>query len=178
MAQIATYKGGQKALYIAECGLETIFQKCYMGIIAKGIKYPYEIKDTHGNAMLNIDVTNSINWSKVKSKYPNNQLNAGIEFQNGTLKIQIHDMDNKIGNKADFNSYWATAFSKALNASKSSIKINPSKKDSRYYVSRTVMKSMIWWNGSINWGTTIQECIGELQKAVNNSSFGSGIPLT
>ncbi len=76
MTMIATYKGGQDAIYIAENGLETIFQKCYMGIIANGImangiQYPYEIKETHGNAMLNIDVTNSICWNKVRSKYPN-----------------------------------------------------------------------------------------------------------
>ena len=157
-------KYGHTGRIIAENGLETIFQKCYLGELAKNIKYPFVISETHGNAMLNVDVTEHINWGALKSKYPGVTLHAGVELQNGTFTIQIHDMDNKAGNKAPFNIQWKNAFNEFGSSS-----INPSKNNGRYYVSMSLTQIADWWKGPtyIDFKTVINNCITALQQVVN-----------
>ncbi len=64
-----------------------------------------------------------------------------------------------------FNNNWIIAFQIASNSSKN---INPSKNNGRYYVSKTLWKKSEWWVNAINWKVTIQNCITELQDAVNH----------
>lgn len=155
--------------FIAENGLETIFQKCYLGKLAKDLKFPFQIAETRGNAMLNVDVTDKVTWGKVGKTYPNVKLHAGIEFQKGTFKIQIHDMYNKAGNSAakeKFNSQWEKAFNNA-DPSKTT---NPSKKNGRYYVSMSISSKKDWWKGSscMDLNKIIEKCINDLQKVVDS----------
>ena len=153
--------------FIAENGLETIFQKCYLGDLAKNLQYPFVISETHGNAMLNVDVTNHITWGTV-APYPGVNLHAGVELQNGTFKIQIHDMDNKTGNnavKGIFNKQWEEAFHKTFPLNK----INPSKNNGRYYVSMSFPQITDWWKRTnhINLANEINVCIKAMQQVVN-----------
>ena len=71
---------GQYASYIAECGLETIFQKCFLSTIIPETKYgklSYLISDSHGVALVDF------RYDKV------NNTCLGAQFQNGSFKVQV-----------------------------------------------------------------------------------------
>lgn len=103
--------------YILENGLETIFQKCFLGELWKKYRtnysflssYNWEITDSKGTAMLDIFFPDILD-NKTGKKY-----HSQIELQNGSFKIQIHHVDkNKKheSTKTVFLAKWQPVFEK------------------------------------------------------------------
>ena len=105
-------KSGSHGRFISECGLETIFQKCYLGekwnaYLQKTQKnYDWGISETRGNAALDIG------YPTIRDKSTGKKYNTQVEFQNGTFKIQITPpKDNNIS-KDEFFKKWEELFNK------------------------------------------------------------------
>jgi hypothetical protein len=82
-----TQKFKECARYIAENGLETIFQKQFLYDFLKNIDIfkdiNFTVAESHGTALVDFEP------QKI------NELSFGIQFQNGTFKIQVLDNGNK-----------------------------------------------------------------------------------
>lgn len=103
-------KSGSHGRFISECGLETIFQKCYLGekwnayLQTTQKKYEWGISETRGNAALDIG------YPTIRDKSTEKKYNTQVEFQNGTFKIQITPpKDNNIS-KDEFFKKWEELF--------------------------------------------------------------------
>lgn len=120
MVAIGKSKGGY-ASYIAECGLETIFQKCLLSQLFNNLPIVKNIKDWgdnlvieewHGTAMFGTGLNN---WQKIQ-----NSLKMQIEFQGGSFKVVLisNDIKNYKGNNRgdynkifnSFNGQWVCCF--------------------------------------------------------------------
>lgn len=98
---------GKFASYIAECGLETIFQKCLLSHLFNNLLIHANIKDWrdnlvieewHGTAMFGTGLNN---WQIIQ-----NTLKMQIEFQGGSFKVVLisNNINNYKGNnKEDYN---------------------------------------------------------------------------
>ncbi len=98
---------GKFASYIAECGLETIFQKCLLSHLFNNLPIHANIKDWrdnlvieewHGTAMFGTGLNN---WQIIQ-----NTLKMQIEFQGGSFKVVLisNNINNYKGNnKEDYN---------------------------------------------------------------------------
>lgn len=141
--------------YISEHGLETIFQKCFLRkimeiIIEESEKefletfYSFSITETHGTALVDLRYkTIDFNLFGVQ------RVNFGIQFQNGSFKIQIlGENDDKTANikTIDFINYWNN---RANERWKSEWKVNPSKRNKKPYLSFT--QKVSWWKAAEPW---------------------------
>lgn len=81
-----TNKKKRTGNYIADNGLETIFQKCFLShIIGKTKNYSgFDISETHGVALAEKKDVRSVKGYKL-----------GIQFQNGSFKAQILNENSK-----------------------------------------------------------------------------------
>lgn len=143
------------ASYISEHGLETIFQKCFLRkimeiIIKKSEKeflktfYSFSISETHGTALVDLRYK-TIDFNQFGVQ----RVNFGIQFQNGSFKIQIlGENDDKTVNIETncFIDHWNN---EAKNRWKSEWKKNPSKKNKKPYLSFTQKES--WWKAAEPW---------------------------
>ena len=121
MVAIEEKSTGQYASYIAECGLETIFQKCLLSQLFNNLPIVKNIKDWgdnlvieewHGTAMFGTGLNN---WQKIQ-----NSLKMQIEFQGGSFKVVLisNDIKNYKGNNQgdynkifnSFNGQWVCCF--------------------------------------------------------------------
>ena len=148
--------------YIADNGLETIFQKCFLShIISKTQNYSdFDITETHGIALAEKKDLHSIKGYKL-----------GIQFQNGSFKAQI--LNENI--KADaFWNFW----NKIVTAKNKEVKINSkpfsgwtfntskSQKGSYFSISKMIPD---WSSKSVNdivsdWDFMYNECIKVLSE--------------
>ena len=148
--------------YIADNGLETIFQKCFLShIISKTQNYSdFDITETHGIALAEKKDLHSIKGYKL-----------GIQFQNGSFKAQI--LNENI--KADaFWNFW----NKIVTAKNKELKINSkpfsgwtfntskSQKGSYFSISKMIPD---WSSKSVNdivsdWDFMYNECIKVLSE--------------
>jgi len=93
----ASIKGnGSFVDYLSDNGLETIFQKCFLSHINQQTKewkkYDYGISETHGIALIDY-VINKING-----------MSYGIQFQNGTFKVQVLGSEAK--SRIEVDAFW------------------------------------------------------------------------
>ena len=131
--------------YISEHGLETIFQKCFLRKVIEDCGkeflkpfYSFSITETHGTALVDLRYM-TINFNQFDVQ----RVNFGIQFQNGSFKIQIlGENDNKTANikTVEFINFWDN---KAKNLWGSAWKKNPSKGNKKPYLSFTQIES--WW---------------------------------
>ena len=148
IVQIKNSNKGQYAPYIAEYGLETIFQKCFLAEIWKkyiGEKYIFHDKDwsiseTNGTALLDIRLGEII----LKS---GDTHHVQIEFQNGTFKIQFYQIDER---KDKFLKKWEKIFdggkSYKDNNNNETWKVNyPKSNSNRSYISISKKIGNNWW---------------------------------
>ena len=162
----ATKKKGN-GNYIADNGLETIFQKCFLSHIKNQTKNykVFDILETHGVALAEKKNVRSINGYKL-----------GIQFQNGSFKAQILNENLKT------DVFWNAWGGKIKNTEKgvlinnklfSDWNYNPSKnkKDSYFSISKRIDN---WYSKFVNeivsdWDTMFNECItvlDELEKVI------------
>ena len=150
--------------FIADNGLETIFQKCFLShIIGKTQNYrDFDISETHGIALAEKKDVLSIGDYKL-----------GIQFQDGSFKAQI--LNESI--KADvFWNFWNGIVTKTNNGvminnkSFSDWNYNPSKsqKSSYFSISKRVLN---WYNKPVtdivsDWDKMYKECITVLKEIV------------
>lgn len=155
-------KKNRNGNYIADNGLETIFQKCFLShIISKTQNYSdFDISETHGIALAEKKDLHSIKGYKL-----------GIQFQNGSFKAQI--LNENI--KADaFWNFW----NKIVTAKNKEVKINSkpfsgwtfntSKSQKGSYFSISIMIPD-WSSKSVNdivsdWDFMYNECIKVLKE--------------
>lgn len=148
--------------YIADNGLETIFQKCFLShIIGKTKNYSgFDISETHGVALAEKKDVRSVKGYKL-----------GIQFQNGSFKAQI--LNESIG-ATDFWNHWNGRITKTNNG----VKINnmhfsgwtfntsKSQKGSYFSISKRIPN---WYSKSANeifsdWDAMYNECIKVLSE--------------
>lgn len=137
---------GKFGCFISKCGLETIFQKCYLGerwneyLENTKTKYKWEILETRGDAALDI------HYPMIKDKSTQEEYYTQIELQNGTFKVQVcQDKDaNKTSQKDNFHNRWEKIFG-LVKENNPGWKVNSPKKNSAgLYLS--ISKSIgIWW---------------------------------
>jgi hypothetical protein len=153
--------------YIAENGLETIFQKCFLSHIknkTENYKF-FDISETHGVALAEKKDVRSVKGYKL-----------GIQFQNGSFKAQILNENLK----ADaFWNVWGGIIKKTEkgveinNKLFSDWNLNPSKQQKGSYFSIS-KKFPEWYSKSVNeivsdWDAMYNECIkvlNELEKVI------------
>ncbi len=148
--------------YIADNGLETIFQKCFLShIIGKTKNYSgFDISETHGIAL-----------AEKKDVLFIRDYKLGIQFQNGSFKAQI--LNESIG-ATDFWNHWNGRITKTNNGVKinnmhfSDWSYNPSKsqKGSYFSISKRIPN---WYSKSTNeivsdWDAMYNECIKVLSE--------------
>lgn len=145
---------GDYAKYISDNGLETIFQKCFLTIIAKGVGVfvsgNYNIDDTRGNALLD---------------YPFGKLEPytiQFQFQNGSYKVQIIGDNSQI---QQFNNDWNESIIESiLEKLGAKWQFNKSKKDAKSYLSFSKPRDPQWYKDSLetiktNWAIAFIDCI-------------------
>ena len=155
--------------FIADNGLETIFQKCFLSHIKNQTKYykDFEISETHGVALAEKKDVRSVNDYKL-----------GIQFQDGSFKAQI--LNESIEADA-FWDFWNKKIKKTNNGVMinnnpfSDWSYNPSKsqKGSYFSISKRIPN---WYSKSANaivsdWNTMYNECIivlNEIEKVINS----------
>lgn len=145
--------------YIAENGLETIFQKCFLSLVnqkAKKWKYDYCISETHGIALIEyqIDKLNEISYS--------------IQIQNGTFKVQVLGVISDKKDEAVRNqfivAFWES-WEKILKKDKfEGWTINKSKGQNKPYFSISKNIDKNWYNYSVDeiankWDLMYDECM-------------------
>lgn len=151
--------------YIADNGLETIFQKCFLSHIRDKAQNfdDFDISETHGVALAEKKDIRSFKGYKL-----------GIQFQNGSFKAQI--LNESIG-ATDFWNHWNGRITKTNNG----VKINnmhfsgwtfntsKSQKGSYFSISKKIPN---WYSKSVNdivsdWDTMYNECITVLKEIEN-----------
>ena len=157
-----TNKKKRNGNYIADNGLETIFQKCFLShIIGKTKNYSgFDISETHGIALAEKKDVLFIRDYKLR-----------IQFQNGSFKAQILNENSK----ADaFWNVWGEKIKKTENGVEINKKLfsdwsyNPSKsqKGSYFSISKRIPN---WYSKSANeivsdWDAMYNECIKVLSE--------------
>ena len=148
--------------YIADNGLETIFQKCFLSHIRDKAQNfdDFDISETHGVALAEKKDIRSFKGYKL-----------GIQFQNGSFKAQI--LNERI-NANVFWAFWNNIIKKTNNGveinkrSFSEWNYNPSKSQKGAYFSIS-KKIPNWYSKSVNdivsdWDTMYNECITVLKE--------------
>ena len=162
-----TNKKKRNGNYIADNGLETIFQKCFLShIIGKTKNYSgFDISETHGIAL-----------AEKKDVLFIRDYKLGIQFQNGSFKAQI--LNESIG-ATDFWNHWNGRITKTNNG----VKINnmhfsgwtfntsKSQKGSYFSISKKIPN---WYSKSVadivsDWDTMYNACMDVLNEISNNA---------
>ena len=160
-----TNKKKRNGNYIADNGLETIFQKCFLShIIGKTKNYSgFDISETHGIAL-----------AEKKDVLFIRDYKLGIQFQNGSFKAQI--LNESIG-ATDFWNHWNGRITKTNNG----VKINnmhfsgwtfntsKSQKGSYFSISKKIPN---WYSKSVadivsDWDTMYNACMDVLNEISN-----------
>ncbi len=175
LVQIKKNNKGQYAPYIAEYGLETIFQKCFLTEMWK--KYikkncifhneDWSISETNGTALLDIRLGEI-------------ELNSGdthhvqIEFQNGTFKIQFYQIDES---KEKFLEKWESVFKQQkqykVENDVETWKVNyPKSNSNSSYISISKKIGNNWWKENREdilkqWNNYLQKCKEALDQIIN-----------
>lgn len=148
---------GKFGRYISECGLETIFQKCYLGEEWKKYlkktqkKYYWGIYETRGNAALDIG------GPTIEDKTTNEKYNTQIEFQNGTFKVQITPFDNSKITKNVFINKWGSIGNMIKTSNSQKLRVNLSKSNNNSIYMSLSFQVKDWWKFSNLW-TNIGAC--------------------
>ena len=167
------YNKGQYAPYIAEYGLETIFQKCFLAEMWKkyiGEKYifhdeDWSISETNGTALLDIRLGEII----LKS---GDTHHVQIEFQNGTFKIQFYQINES---KEKFLEKWKKIFNGGKSykdKNNKTWKVNyPKSNSNRSYISISKKIGNNWWGKSdveiLNqWRDNLGKCDDALKQII------------
>lgn len=143
---------GTYAEFIAENGLETIFQKCFLSHIMKNTQYfqtGFSILETHGTAL-----AENKKWKTVK------ETELGIQFQDGTFKVQVVGPSSI--STIDFWKHWDQVFPKLQNCN--GWKRNESKNRKGQYFSYSKKEPRTWYNKPLNdivveWNKMYQNCL-------------------
>lgn len=158
---------GKHAGFIAENGLETIFQKCFLLHIMKHTQYfhGFSISETHGTALT----------GKTLDEEKGTEL--GIQFQNGTFKAQVVIPDlkkkpNFVTNNKNFWIKWNQVFSSNQLQISSGWRRNESKNNNGPYFSYSQKIRGCWYAKDVNkiaseWDYWYNECsivLNELKK--------------
>jgi hypothetical protein len=155
--------------YIADNGLETIFQKCFLSHIKdKAQNYgDFDISETHGVALAE---------KKDVRLLKDKDYKLGIQFQDGSFKAQI--LNERIKSGAFWN-FWNNKITKTNNGVEINKKLfsdwnyNPSKSQKGAYFSIS-KKIPNWYSKSVNdivsdWNTMYNECktvLNEIEKVI------------
>lgn len=165
-------KSGSHGRFISECGLETIFQKCYLGkewdayLKTTKKEYDWGISETRGNAALDIG------YKMIKDTSKEEEYNTQVEFQNGTFKIQITpSKDNNIS-RDEFFKKWEESFNKKkkdlnknIKGKKPKWRVNCSRSNNNNrYISLSLQVEK-WWAEQNLW-TLIDTCENLLKKLI------------
>ena len=174
---------GRYALYIAENGMETIFQKCYLGETWNRYrntshiysKKPCNIDESNGKAMLDIILPDIMDNN-------NNIYHTQIEFQDGSFKVQIHQVDDNWKNQTEadkqtqkdvFLGIWEVFFKTVKNTmGKEWTKNSPDKNSLRPYLS--LSKKVTDWLKDPNtllelWKDHFEECEKVMKELIQES---------
>lgn len=158
---------GKYAGFIAENGLETIFQKCFLLHIMKHTQYfhGFSISETHGTALA----------GKMLDEEKGTEL--GIQFQNGTFKAQVVIPDlkkkpNFVTNNKNFWIKWNQVFSSNQLQICSGWRRNESKNNNGPYFSYSQKIRGCWYAKDVHiiaseWDYWYNECsivLNELKK--------------
>lgn len=147
---------GTYANFIAENGLETIFQKCFLSHIMKNthnFQTGFSILETHGTAL-----AENKKWKTV------NKTELGIQFQDGTFKVQVVGPSSisTIG----FWKHWDQVFPKLQNCN--GWQRNESKNRKGRYFSYSKKVPRTWYNKPLkdivaDWDNMYQNCLAVRQ---------------
>ncbi len=174
--QNISVKSGTHGRFISEYGLETIFQKCYLGKKwsehpkTKQEQYYWGISETRGNAILDI------HFPQIKDRHLGEKYNTQIEFQNGTFKVQIFPSDDNNISREKFFKKWEKIFydkKKELNKNKKEKKpkwnVNCSRSNNNNrYISLSLQVEK-WWVEPNLW-TLIDICENLLKDLITTGN--------
>ena len=169
-------ESGKYGRYISECGLETIFQKCYLSklwneyLTTTTKEHKWNISESRGNAALDIHYP-MIEDNSTREKYY-----TQIEFQNGTFKVQITLSKETTFQKNIFLNRWERVFEEIRN------ELNNGKKTGRWrknlsksnnnsrYISLS-FKVDNWWEKNLSdvW-KMIETCENIREKLIENGN--------
>lgn len=154
------------ANFIAENGLETIFQKCFLSHIMNKTKYfktGFSILETHGVALAENKELISAGDEKL-----------GIQFQNGTFKAQVvipvlKKDSNFVTINQNFWKKWNQVFSNNQLQISSEWRRNESKGQKGPYFSYSKKVKGIWYNKNLiqiaqEWNQMYDECLKVLKE--------------
>lgn len=167
---------GKFGCFISKCGLETIFQKCYLGkrwneyLENTKKEHKWSISESRGNAALDIHYP-MIEDNSTREKYY-----TQIEFQNGTFKVQITLSKETTFQKNIFLNRWERVFEEIRN------ELNNGKKTGRWrknlsksnnnsrYISLS-FKVVNWWEKNLSdvW-KMIETCENIREKLIENGN--------
>ncbi len=155
---------GKHAKFIAENGLETIFQKCFLSHIMKKTKnfHDFSISETHGTALAG------------KPLIEEKGTELGIQFQDGTFKAQVVIPDSKkkpdfVADNKNFWIKWNQVFSSNQLQICSGWRRNESKKNNGPYFSYSQKIQGCWYAKDVNkiaseWDYWYDECVKVLNE--------------
>lgn len=143
---------GKYAVFIAENGLETIFQKCFLSHIMKKTQHfqaGFSIDETHGTAL-----AENIMWNVV------NGTALGIQFQNGTFKVQV--LGPSSNSVSAFWRHWGKVFPKLQKCN--GWQRNESQKRKGPYFSYSIRKNECWYANDVvsianEWDRMFNDCL-------------------
>ena len=143
---------GTYADFIAENGLETIFQKCFLSHIMKKTNYfktGFSILETHGTAL-----AENKKWKTV------NKTELGIQFQDGTFKVQVVGPSSL--STISFWKHWDQVFPKLQNCN--GWQRNESKNRKGPYFSYSIRKNKCWYANDVvsianEWDRMFNDCL-------------------
>ncbi len=149
---------GTYANFIAENGLETIFQKCFLSHIMRQTQHfqtGFSIFETHGTALA----------GKTLIKVKGTGTELGIQFQNGTFKVQVLGPDTT--SNSVFWNKWNPLFPLIEGIIGPDWKRNNSKRLQGRYFSYSKRKNRSWYKKAVKgiakeWDGMYQDCLAVL----------------
>lgn len=165
--------------YIIENGLETIFQKCLLITQMEKYKenkachdFDYSISDTNGIALFDINLGELV--------YGEQKYHVRAEFQNGSFKVQIHQIDEDgtwERKQKDFLDDWKDIFYEIAIAD-ADWKVNPPKSKDRPYISIS-QKYKEWYNWDIQdlLDEGFKDCYRIREQLINKFNENHSMPL-
>ena len=166
--------------YIIENGLETIFQKCLlidqMSLYRRTcLRLPYTIDETHGNALL--DIERGQLKGNVNGAYQ--EYYVQFEFQNGSFKVQIHQINNngEMRPKDDFLNEWETVFDEVAKNNTNWKKYLPKPNNKRPFISISKKDKNWYKNIQQSWRNGFTDCEKILQDLITEFYTQNGTQL-
>lgn len=151
---------GTYADFIAENGLETIFQKGFLLHIMKNTQHfhGFSISETHGTALAG-KTLNVVNGTEL-----------GIQIQNGSFKVQVLESSSR--STGNFWKYWDQVFPKLQNCNKWQRNESKGRKERYFSYSQKVQGPKVqgpWYNKPLmdivaDWNTMYNKCLVVLRE--------------